>query len=190
MTDAESPHLPGGDEDSSRFSLGEDECWALIEAAGLGRLAVIRSDGHPDIFPVNHHVHEGSILIRSARGSKLDIIAENPRVAFEVDGEDDASRWSVVVRGTAAQVTSEMELQRIGISQLASRTPTWKPFVVRIAADAVSGRRFDVSIETAGPVYAVPATGAIDISRSRSRADRPSPIPHFSPSRPNDGGTA
>lgn len=188
--DRSDAHPAAADEHDAPHHVHEEECWALLDAAMLGRLALVRPDGYPEIFPVNHQVHDGVILLRTARGAKLEMIAERPQVAFEVDGEDDESRWSVVVKGTASQITSEMELHRTGVIELASWTPTRKQFVVKIVPDSVTGRRFDRGTTTAGPVYAVAATGAIDVTQPRSRADRPTPIPHFGLLRHTDGKDA
>lgn len=85
-------------------ALDGSECWALLRDAVVGRLAVI-VDGAPDIFPINHVVDHGSIVFRTADGTKL-AGASGRRVAFEVDGYDASSRqaWSVVVRGTAHEI--------------------------------------------------------------------------------------
>ena len=69
--------------------LATAECWRLIEARSFGRLAVEGLDGMPDVFPLNYTVHDGSIYISSAPGSKLMAIAVHPVAAFEIDGEDD-----------------------------------------------------------------------------------------------------
>lgn len=171
---------PAGEDDPSPFHLSSEECWRQLRAVRFGRLAVVRPDGHPDIFPVNHHVHGESILVRTGRGSKLSLIIDHPLVAFEADGQDEDFRWSVVVRGSAAQITSEMELQRLGARELVSWTPTPKQFVVRITPESISGRRFDVSSLSMGPVYGIPADPTAPPGAS-SRADRPTPIPHFEP---------
>lgn len=161
--------------------LTEPECWELLAAASLARLALLRPDGAPDILPVNHLVHDGAIYLRTAADAKLTSIAAEPRVAVEVDGEDADSRWSVVARGSAAQLTSEAEIHRAGIADLVSWAPTTKHFVIRIAPERVTGRRFAKTTPTTDPVYAVPVTEAARASHAKARGERPSPIPHYSP---------
>ena len=70
--------------------LSTAECWALLQEAQLGRLAVVNVDGTPDIFPVNYIPHEGSLFIRTARDAKLAHIAHQPVIGYaepETGGE-------------------------------------------------------------------------------------------------------
>lgn len=84
--------------------LSEAESWTLLREAVVGRLAVIVDD-RPDIFPVNHLVDHGSVVFRTAAGTKL-AGAVGHWVAYEVDGYDlqTGSAWSVVVKGRAHEV--------------------------------------------------------------------------------------
>ncbi len=84
-------------------TLSESRCWELFASVTVGRLAVT-FNGAPDIFPVNHAVVDGTIVIRTAPGTKL-VAAIDHHVAFEVDRVADARRtgWSVVVRGAAEE---------------------------------------------------------------------------------------
>ncbi len=117
-------------------------CWALLRASSLGRLAVV-VDGAPDIFPVNHAVDHGALLLRTAEGRKLTAATTGP-VAFEADGVDEATgeAWSVVVRGRAVRLRRPEDL--LGTIDLELRP--WhgapKPAFVRIEPDDVTGRRF------------------------------------------------
>jgi nitroimidazol reductase NimA-like FMN-containing flavoprotein (pyridoxamine 5'-phosphate oxidase superfamily) len=171
------------------------ECWTLLEEARLGRLAVIHADGAPDVFPVNFTTSEGSLFVRTARDAKLLHIAQHPLVAFEVDGETDDSRWSVVVRGSAARVTSEDDLRRSGVRELESWSPTPKFFAIKITANTVTGRRFpklsgrtDRLIAFEGRVHA----DALPEPPHPSRGEAPQPIPHHGPrptaAHPGDAG--
>ena len=167
--------------------LETSECWTLLQEARLGRLAVIHADGAPDVFPVNFTTHEGSLFVRTARDAKLLHIAQHPLVAFEVDGETADSHWSVVVRGTAARVTSDAELRRSGVRELESWSPTAKFFAIKITANTVTGRRFpkhsgraDRLIAFEGRVHADALAGAAApvprrAAASRSRTTAPAP---------------
>jgi hypothetical protein len=164
--------------------LSTAECWALLQETQLGRLAVVNVDGTPDIFPVNYIPHEGSLFIRTARDAKLAHIAHHPAVAFEVDGETDASHWSVVVRGEAERVTRDDVIRKSGVRGLASWSPTAKHFVIKVAAHTVTGRRFgkdgghiDVLVPFEGP----DSLTSQSPPRGAERARRPQPIPHVSP---------
>lgn len=160
--------------------LSESECWELLAATRLARLAVVRADGSPDIRPMNHLVHDGAIYLRTASDTKLTTIESEPRVALETDGDDEDSRWSVVVTGTAAQVTRESEIRRAGISHLDSWTPTSKRFVIKIIPSSITGRRFAKSAHAAGPAYAVPLTESARTAHAHTRSERPVQIPHYS----------
>jgi len=86
--------------------LDQDECRRLLAERHLGRLAV-PDFGGPVIFPVNYVFDQGLVVLRTDPGSKLDAATEREQVAFEVDAVEEATRtgWSVVVRGTLAEIT-------------------------------------------------------------------------------------
>ena len=67
--------------------LSEEECFELLRATHIGRLAVAVGTV-PDIFPVHYRVHEGEIAIRTEAGSKLAAATMMPEVAFEIEVED------------------------------------------------------------------------------------------------------
>lgn len=58
------------DQMSAGVELSDAHSWALLRQAVVGRLAVI-VDGAPDNFPVNHQVDHGSVVFRTAAGTKL-----------------------------------------------------------------------------------------------------------------------
>ncbi|WP_194397085.1 pyridoxamine 5'-phosphate oxidase family protein [Microbacterium atlanticum] len=168
-------------------------CWAYVQGASFGRLAVINADGAPDIFPVNHLAHEGSIYFRTARDSKLLHIAHHPLVAFEVDGESDEHYWSVVIRGRAQRVTRDDEIRDSGVRALRSWSPTAKFFVVRVTAHAVTGRRFPTHAGRGGRLVAFEpdaTAGTVPDAATTARGDRPEPIPHFEPRSGSDAAPA
>lgn len=117
---------------------------ALLRSVPVGRLAVV-VDGAPDIFPVNHVVDHGSVVFRTALGTKLSA-SHGQRVAFEVDGYDQASgeAWSVVVHGVGRVVYESEEV----IDALMLPIFPWqggsKPQVVRVIPSTITGRRFRV----------------------------------------------
>lgn len=124
--------------------LSASEAWALLREAVVGRLAVAVGD-QPEIFPVNYLVDHGSIVFRTAEGTKL-TASIGRRVAFEVDAYDPSSgeAWSVVVKGTAREVAQLHEV----LDALDSTLSPWhagsKPRIVRIEPGEVSGRQFHV----------------------------------------------
>ncbi|MBW9109668.1 pyridoxamine 5'-phosphate oxidase family protein [Microbacterium trichothecenolyticum] len=165
--------------------LDASACWMYLQTAELGRLAVDNADGAPDIFPVNYVAHEGALYIRTARDAKLLHIAQHPMVAFEVDGADDEDHyWSVVIRGKAERVTRDEEIRDSGVRHLASWSPTAKFFVMKVVANTVTGRRFPQHMSRTDPVRAFEGDATRPTppeSSPQPRAERPEPIPHFTP---------
>jgi hypothetical protein len=122
-----------------------DQCWTLMRSCEVGRLAVSIAE-HPDIFPVNFAVDHGSIVFRTAEGTKLAGAVLGRAVAFEVDGYDDASgeAWSVVVKGSAREIARMHELFDITEIPLFPWHAGPKHRYVRIVPAEVTGRRFAV----------------------------------------------
>jgi hypothetical protein len=137
--------------------LSASDSWALLRQARVGRLALI-VDGHPDIFPVNHLVDHGTVVFRTAAGTKL-AGAVGHTVAFEVDGYDigTASAWSVVAKGTAKEVIRLYDVLDVLELPLFPWHSTPKPHFIRIQPDSITGRLFKVtgnarSAELVGPI--------------------------------------
>jgi nitroimidazol reductase NimA-like FMN-containing flavoprotein (pyridoxamine 5'-phosphate oxidase superfamily) len=117
-------------------------CWSLASAAQVGRLAVC-IDGSPRIFPINFVVDEGTIVFRTAPGSKL-AASRDAAVAFEVDDYDLASgqATSVIIEGQATEITEAVEWDRALELPLFPWHVAPKGHFVRIVANTISGRRF------------------------------------------------
>ena len=127
----------------SRMGVIDDErCMELIESTPVGRLGFM-SDGAPLVLPVNYAVHEGSVVFRSLEGQKLAAAAENQPVCFEVDQWDPKAKtgWSVIIRGTAREVTDWAEkeqLENLGLTPWAKEK--WRPLWIRVEPTELSGR--------------------------------------------------
>lgn len=139
---AQPRQAPASPREAGVEELSTAECWRLVESTALGRLAMVAPDGRPDVFPINFVVHTGNLFIRSAPGTKLWSIAMNPAVAFEVDGMDDRSCWSVVIRADAERMDTDSEIEASGVLDLVSWNPTEKFDFIRLVPIAVTGRRF------------------------------------------------
>lgn len=124
-------------------TLTADVCWALLRTSELGRLAVA-PDGCPDIFPVNFLVDHGSVVFRTAPGSKLTAALGGSRIAFEVDGSDAVAGkvWSVVLKGRLELVRTLADVTDTAALPLWPWHDAPKPCFVRIAPDDITGRRF------------------------------------------------
>lgn len=130
--------------DETLVVLDPDTCWALLAGEEVGRLAVAVAE-HPDIFPVNFAVVDGTLVFRTAEGTKLLAIAIGPSVAFEVDGYDPeaGTAWSVVVKGQAEEVPSYEQIEDLAFPVFPwSATP--KSRFVRVVPEEITGRRFRV----------------------------------------------
>src|SRR5688500_18354660 len=146
------------DEKVTVEELSEDACWALLRTTSVGRLAVWVED-HPDIFPLNYVVDHGTVVFRSSAGTKVSAALSDSPVALEADGFDaeTARAWSVVVRGTAEEISGGPEL----LDTLALPLIPWqaghKGRFIRIVPTASSGRRCPVADPS---VWLTPLSGA------------------------------
>ncbi|GAA4355409.1 pyridoxamine 5'-phosphate oxidase family protein [Microbacterium rhizosphaerae] len=122
--------------------MSDDECWGRLATQEVGRI-VTRIADRIDIFPVNYVVDDGSLLMRTAQGSKLFELTVNDEVLFEVDGHDDAHAWSVVVRGRAHALDTSAEVEHADSLGLRPWIPTLKRVYVRIVPESMSGRSFE-----------------------------------------------
>lgn len=129
--------------------LSAAECWRLLDATAVGRLAVDIA-GHPDIFPVNYIVSGQSLMFRTLPGTKLAGAVLGRSVAFEIDGADpsDRSVWSVVVKGWAREIDNFTERYAAEELPLYPWLAGPKPSFVHIEPERVTGRRFHV-VDTA-----------------------------------------
>ena len=119
------------------------QCLDLLRSADVGRLAVVIGD-HPDIFPVNYVVDHGTVMFRTAEGTKLAAVIFGGNVAFEVDGYD-AERgeaWSVVLKGRASEVRDLRERVEATDLPLFPWQTDPKPRFVRIVPLEITGRHF------------------------------------------------
>lgn len=134
------------------------QCWDALRSAEIGRLAVSAAE-YPDVFPVNYSVDQGTVVFRTAEGTKLAAMTACPQVAFEVDGYDaDAGEaWSVVIKGRTEQITGLYE----GLDALSVPLFPWhadpKHHFVRIVPVDITGRRFHI-VDAA--VWRTPLTDA------------------------------
>jgi uncharacterized protein len=130
--------------------LSADQCWALLRTAAVGRLAV-DVGGSPDIFPVNYVVDHGTVVFRTAEGTKLAALTVAPLVAFEADGrfpggpEEPDQAWSVVVKGRTREIDRLAEVVATADLPLSPWHASPKGRFVRILPDEVTGRRFAVA---------------------------------------------
>jgi uncharacterized protein len=122
--------------------LDPTDAWRRVCEGEVGRIAVTMG-ALPAIFPVNYRVIDGSIVFRTAPGSKLSAASANAIVAFEVDDFDRANRsgWSVLVVGPS-EVVHDLAFARVALD---GRLEPWadghRANIVRIRPEIITGRR-------------------------------------------------
>lgn len=109
----------------------------------LGRVAFADDDGVPVVWPVNFRLADDHVVCRTGDGQLLAAVRAGRPVAFEADHLDPAWQdgWSVLVQGTATEVTDPDELDRLHRLPLHPWAPGDKPHWLRLATDHVTGRR-------------------------------------------------
>lgn len=127
-----------GSADRQLVELSRAECLQLLASESIGRVAVSQGRAGPLVVPVNYVLDGEAILFRSGYGAKLRSSLFRV-VSFQVDRVDVATRtgWSVLVRGPA----EELRRREVTGPLPEPWMPGDKPYVVRIAARAVTGRR-------------------------------------------------
>jgi uncharacterized protein len=127
-------------------TLDSDVCWQLLRTNEVGRLAVSITD-HPDIFPVNYVVDRGTVVFRTAEGTKLAAAVLGRAVAFEIDGydADRGEAWSVVIKGRATVIERMQDVFDALDLPLFPWHASPKHRFVRIEPFDISGRRFHVT---------------------------------------------
>ena len=129
--------------DSQLVRLSEAEALSLIQRMTVGRLAYIARDGEPDLVPVNYTWRDGTVLIRSGPGPKLQAARRRETVAFEVDDIDRVTRT-----GSSALVVGRAEVLDPWVP--VPETEVWaggpRRHVIRIVPRRLTGRRIRPSL--------------------------------------------
>lgn len=115
----------------------------MLALADVGRLVVAAPDGI-DVFPVNYLLAPGSVVFRSAPGTKLELLTGGADVAFQVDDVDGPLRWSVVINGRARRLDADDDIEASGILDLRPDVHQEMNNFVRVTANRITGRRFRV----------------------------------------------
>lgn len=127
--------------------LSTSTCWSLLRDVPIGRIALPGAED-VEVFPVNFLVDGGTIVLRTAAGTKLSLIGVSSRATFEVDDVDVVAQtvWSVVLKGAVDVVNGHEAI----IETFDMEVPTWqsgpKPTYVRLVPDSVTGRRFSITL--------------------------------------------
>lgn len=119
------------------------DCWRYLRSTSVCRIAFIQGET-AEIFPVNYVPSNGTLLIRTGEGTKLDALADHRAVSLETDGLNQYGTiaWSVVVKGVAALVTDTDEIQDAMDAGLSPWQSGTKNSLLRVTPSELTGRRF------------------------------------------------
>jgi uncharacterized protein len=122
-------------------ALNDDVCAMLLRGHVVGRVGFV-DEGKPSVLPVNYVVDEGTIVFRTARHTTLHAAGGAGAVAFEIDGTDVNAEtgWSVLVKGSMAEVVDDAELEAIRRLPLWPWAPDDRDQWMRITPETVTGR--------------------------------------------------
>jgi len=129
-------------EDEGLELLTEDQARGLLATGEVGRIG-ITIGAQPAIFPVNYRLIDGSIVFRTAPGSKMSAAAEGALVAFEVDDYQLADRagWSVLAVGRAEVIHDLAMTSKVLDAGLEPLVDGIRTAMVRITPTLITGRR-------------------------------------------------
>lgn len=119
--------------------LSQEQCWEHLYSARFGRIATMDGD-EIEITPVNLVADDEKVYFRTARGTKLLHLVLDEHVAVQVDHVQGGEAWSVLVRGTARQLTDPEETARVDELPLRPWLETTKLEYVEVAPSKVTGR--------------------------------------------------
>jgi len=117
-------------------------CREKLESATMGRLG-LSVDALPVVVPVNFAIDGQSIVIRTTSGTKLSAAVNETVVAFEIDDYDaEKDRgWSVLVRGTAREITARPRIEHLRALPLHPLSPDGRDDrFIEVAMEIVTGR--------------------------------------------------
>lgn len=145
--------------------MSEEEAWQMLASGNEGRLATVDAVGQPYITPLNYVLIERSIYFHCKKtGRKLDNIAQNQRVCFEVSRDVEsflagpqpcgcATRYRTVIAfGKARLIENDAEKARV-LDRLTAAVSNGRSFrnvteeqaatcaVVEICLDSISGKQ-------------------------------------------------
>ena len=130
--------------------LSATDCHRLLvqDSGSVGRLGFVR-DGRPVVLPLNYVLLGDDVCLRLGPGSTLDVLLNEPTVAFEIDHVDPLDTnapvaWSVLVQGSAQVLRDPIDLERATASGLTPLVTELGEVYVVIQSEILSGRYFSV----------------------------------------------
>jgi nitroimidazol reductase NimA-like FMN-containing flavoprotein (pyridoxamine 5'-phosphate oxidase superfamily) len=126
--------------DATITTLGAEECWEVLSTRTVGRLATAVG-GEPEIFPISFAVADRRLYFVTSPGTKLVELVVNSRVAFETDEHTEHEATSIVVKGVAELLESDVDLAEAQASGVVPFLDDGRDAWVRITPTHISGRR-------------------------------------------------
>ncbi len=135
---------PGPSDAPPVAELSETACRSLLASQYVGRLGYVLDD-RPVIVPVNFRMTEdGTLLVLSRPGAKLDAAVAGAWMCLEVDGTDDLrhSGWSVLATGRSEVIADGQAAELIR----AERLRPWPKasdgmMLIRLTPETLEGRQ-------------------------------------------------
>jgi nitroimidazol reductase NimA-like FMN-containing flavoprotein (pyridoxamine 5'-phosphate oxidase superfamily) len=124
-------------------SLSEAECYELLEATTVGRIAFNSSEGL-QIIPINFAVVSGSLFFRTSPEGLLSQLACGAEdVAFEADyhSRTGPRGWSVLIKGSVRALAPDEAAQITAEDHLVPWADGDRTLYLRLDPAKVSGRR-------------------------------------------------
>lgn len=140
------PDLPDTTgEDDPVLELSPHQCWTKLRDARVGRVGVA-TQATLNILPVNY-VSEGRSIVFATSSAVIIAAATNRAVvAFEADGYDRWTAWSVLAHGVLEPLHADPVPDR-----LRSMMPGPKALHYRLRPATITGRLFDRATEEPFP---------------------------------------
>ncbi|SJN27587.1 DNA-binding protein [Microbacterium esteraromaticum] len=123
-------------------ALDEQESFALLSAASIGRVGLVR-DGRVEIIPVNYLMDGHDVIVHTRDDGILSHLPEQSDVAFEVDHHDDlgGTAWSVLLSGRVIVVPENEQKQLSGVDRVRPWAGGERSLCLRLVVERISGRR-------------------------------------------------
>ncbi|AGP39591.1 hypothetical protein BE04_49445 [Sorangium cellulosum] len=128
--------------------LSEERIEALLERSALGRLGC-HAQGRTYVVPMSYACEGGVLYLRSAEGTKVQMMRENPDVCFQVDRIQSLADWeSVIVFGHFRELKGTeavRAMQRIHdrLVSLAAEDDVWLRPSEALADDSLGHRAYE-----------------------------------------------
>jgi nitroimidazol reductase NimA-like FMN-containing flavoprotein (pyridoxamine 5'-phosphate oxidase superfamily) len=120
------------------------EMQALLKRESFGHLGCAR-DARPYVVPMNYAYDGEDLYFFTTEGMKTKYIEANPQVCLQVEEVIDSTHWrSVMVSGTAEQITKSEDMQR-AMKLIIERNPSLTPAISATQLDTW-GRAVDIAI--------------------------------------------